>query len=238
MAFLEMQRGRYRAARSHLEESILISRAERILLSEARTRLILSILLAEQGRDEERLHQLGLAASVLDSSFTPTWFVSRVGGEFARAGEVERAQSILEVVQSRSNPERPEESSELHRLEGEMALASGNFERALELLELATREHRWALTLESLAHAALVEGEPGRAIAHGEAFLTYPDRPLSFEPAPRWLSAHLHLARVYAAEGDRERARALLDRLLDLWREGDPDLSLLREARALREELS
>ncbi len=44
-------------------------------------------------------------------------------------------------------------------------------------------------------------------------------------------------ARAHAALGDRDAARREVDRLLALWRRADPDLPLLREARALRARL-
>jgi len=46
--------------------------------------------------------------------------------------------------------------------------------------------------------------------------------------------AHLGLARAYALDGDKEKSRAAYDRFLELWKDADPENSVLRQARAER----
>jgi eukaryotic-like serine/threonine-protein kinase len=55
---------------------------------------------------------------------------------------------------------------------------------------------------------------------------------LSWEPQQRWLAAHCTLASDYLAKGDREKAKQTIGRLLDLWRDADPNLPLLKQAKA------
>jgi eukaryotic-like serine/threonine-protein kinase len=44
--------------------------------------------------------------------------------------------------------------------------------------------------------------------------------------------AHLQLGRAYALTGDKKRTRAGYDDFLALWKDADPDIPVLKEARA------
>ena len=44
--------------------------------------------------------------------------------------------------------------------------------------------------------------------------------------------AHLQLARVLAASGDRAKSAAVYKDLLDLWKNADPDIPVLKQAKA------
>jgi cytochrome c-type biogenesis protein CcmH/NrfG len=62
--------------------------------------------------------------------------------------------------------------------------------------------------------------------------LSSTDRSLSWEPQQRWLEARYTLSSDYAARGDKQKARATLEKLLDLWKDADPNLPLLKQAKA------
>jgi DNA-binding SARP family transcriptional activator len=44
--------------------------------------------------------------------------------------------------------------------------------------------------------------------------------------------AHLELGRAYAMSGDRTKAQSAYKDLLTLWKDADPDIPILREAKA------
>jgi cytochrome c-type biogenesis protein CcmH/NrfG len=44
--------------------------------------------------------------------------------------------------------------------------------------------------------------------------------------------AHLGLARAYAMQGDTAKARAAYQDFLTLWKDADPDIPILKEAKA------
>lgn len=48
---------------------------------------------------------------------------------------------------------------------------------------------------------------------------------------------HLGLGRAYALQGDAAKARSAYQRFLDLWRDADPEILLLRQAKAERAKL-
>ena len=47
-----------------------------------------------------------------------------------------------------------------------------------------------------------------------------------------WPLAHLQLARIYAKTGDLDKSRAEYREFLALWKEADPDIQVLKQARA------
>jgi Tfp pilus assembly protein PilF len=54
---------------------------------------------------------------------------------------------------------------------------------------------------------------------------------------PIGVLAHLGLARAYALQGDTARARGAYQDFLTLWKDADPDIPILKEARAEYEKL-
>ena len=44
--------------------------------------------------------------------------------------------------------------------------------------------------------------------------------------------AHLQLGRAYAMQGDTAKARAAYQDSLTLWKDADPDISILKQAKA------
>jgi eukaryotic-like serine/threonine-protein kinase len=46
------------------------------------------------------------------------------------------------------------------------------------------------------------------------------------------LLAHLQLARAYSLQGDTAKSRAAYQDFLTLWRDADPDIPILKQAKA------
>jgi tetratricopeptide (TPR) repeat protein len=90
--------------------------------------------------------------------------------------------------------------------------------------------------VESLARAQEKAGAAEQAITAYEKFLSMPNY-LGWEPQRYWLVAHVSLARLHAARGDKQKAATLLDRVLALWKDGDSAAPLLLDARRLRASL-
>ena len=47
-----------------------------------------------------------------------------------------------------------------------------------------------------------------------------------------WVSSHLNLARAYAMSGDHSKAKAAYQEFLTLWKDADPDIPILKAAKA------
>jgi hypothetical protein len=86
-----------------------------------------------------------------------------------------------------------------------------------------------------IAEVSAAAGQDAETVAAVERFLRFPPRGFwrAFAyPRSLFLSAQAH-----ARLGEREEARREIDALLTLWKRADADLSLLRQARALRARL-
>jgi len=70
--------------------------------------------------------------------------------------------------------------------------------------------------------------------AEFQKFIDHPGVVLNF---PLGALSRLGLARAYALEGDTTKARAAYEDFPTLWKDGDPNLSVLREAKAESEKL-
>lgn len=82
---------------------------------------------------------------------------------------------------------------------------------------------------ESLAFAFLQKGDLDKAIESYLEFLKA--EPLGYEPQESWILAHYELGKLYQHQGRLDEARKYFERFLDIWKDGDPDLPPLVEAR-------
>jgi tetratricopeptide (TPR) repeat protein len=121
--------------------------------------------------------------------------------------------------------------------------------------QIALSRHDFARAIEELKNAAPFElGQPGDTsftpslypvYVRGEAYLAA-HQPNEAETEfqkmldhrgivvnePIGALAHLGLARAYALQGDTTKARLAYQRFLALWKDADPDVSILKEAKA------
>jgi tetratricopeptide (TPR) repeat protein len=110
---------------------------------------------------------------------------------------------------------------------GYSALKKGRTGEAIERLKEAVsrRPPIWATDSyeDCLANAYLELGRLEEATAEYERILRLnPNYPL----------AQYHLAQAYESKGDRERARAAYERFLQIWKDADPDIPEVMEAKA------
>jgi hypothetical protein len=52
-----------------------------------------------------------------------------------------------------------------------------------------------------------------------------------------WVTAHLRLARTFAMSGDKAKAKAAYQNFLSFWKDADPDIPILQQAKAEYAEL-
>jgi hypothetical protein len=67
------------------------------------------------------------------------------------------------------------------------------------------------------------------AVAEFQKLIHHPGIVLNF---PTGALAHLQLARAYAMQNDLTKARVAYQEFFQLWRNADPDLSILKKAQA------
>jgi DNA-binding winged helix-turn-helix (wHTH) protein/tetratricopeptide (TPR) repeat protein len=232
LAFLDLYHGRYASAQDRLQQSLDIVKAQNSPLSMGRVSLLLATV--EEGRGDAKAQRQNLDAALanLKGIQLKVVFGAILGDAYARAGFVDPAQKIAAIITPLADQRSSEQMGYLHLLEGEIALASGQHDKAIELLRQSDKENHTGLSIEALAHAYQQSGDRNNAISAYEMILSSPDLSLSWEPQQRCLEARYTLALDYSSRGDKQKARATLATLLNLWKDADTNLPLLKQAKA------
>jgi DNA-binding winged helix-turn-helix (wHTH) protein/tetratricopeptide (TPR) repeat protein len=163
------------------------------------------------------------------------------GASFALAlsGDPSGAEALADDLQRRSPDDTSVRFSYLPVLRALVALARGESERVPELLERAV-PHEFGVPRSSISglfgalYPSYVRGL-GYLAAHrgSEAaaeFRKVVDHPGVVVNDPVGALARLQLGRAYALTGDKAKAQAAYKDLLDVWKNGDRDMPILRQA--------
>jgi len=120
-----------------------------------------------------------------------------------------------------------------------LALKSGNGKRALELLKAASEyevAQPPAFSLSTPLYPTYVRGQAylrsGQANPAAAEFQKIIDHRGLVGNYPLGALANLQLGRAYALAGDITKARAAYLEFLDLWKDADPDIPILKQAKA------
>jgi eukaryotic-like serine/threonine-protein kinase len=105
----------------------------------------------------------------------------------------------------------------------------GNAEKAVDLLDSTLQYHGTLDTNYQLAQAYLSKGEPDKAAAQLKELLGHRGSGWWHIYAPL---AQLGIAQAHAMQGDRENARKAYDDFFITWKDADPDIPRLRQAKA------
>jgi DNA-binding winged helix-turn-helix (wHTH) protein/tetratricopeptide (TPR) repeat protein len=232
LAFLDLYRGRYASAQSRFEQSLDLTKSRGSPLGMARLHLLLAIVAEGEGDAKRQRQNLDIAAANLRDLQEKVLFGAILGDAYARAGLVKQAEEIATVITPAADQHNLEQMGYLHLLEGEIALSLGQHDRAIELLKESDKENRTGLSTEALAHVYQQSDKIDEAVTTYEKMLSLTDLPLGWEPQQRWLVARYTLALDYSSRGDEQKARETLASLLNLWKDADANLPLLKQAKA------
>ncbi len=110
------------------------------------------------------------------------------------------------------------------------ALDSGDAAKAIELLKPASAYDRATTPVLYLRGLAYIKNKQGaEAVQEFQKILAL----RNYSPADPLMSlAHLGLGRAYALQGDTQKSRTAYQDFLALWKDADPDLPILKEAKA------
>ena len=156
----------------------------------------------------------------------------------ARVGETARAKTMVEDLE-RNNPSSTVlKLYWLPTLKAAIELNGGNSAQALVLLEAAAPYELGEpppFELGSM-YPAFLRGQAYLAAQNGPAaateFQKFLDHRGIVENFPLGALAHLGLARAYAISGDTAKARSAYQDFFALWKDADPDIPILKEAKA------
>jgi eukaryotic-like serine/threonine-protein kinase len=232
LAFLDLYRGQYGSAQSRLQQSLDILKTQNSPLSVARVYLLLATVAEGKGDVKGQRQYLDTAGASLKDLQEKVLFGAMLGDACARAGLVDPAEKIAATITPVADQHSLEQMGYVHLLNGEIALSLGQRDGAIELLKQSDKEKRTGLSIEALAHAYQQSGKIDEAVATYETMLGLTDLSLSWEPQQRWLEARYTLALDYSSRGDKQKAREMLATLLNLWKDADPGLPLLKNAKA------
>lgn len=237
LALLNMYRGKYSMAGDHFSQAVLLDQTSKFLLSEMRDRLFLAGVHRMKGRAGDSEREMKAVQQILNKlKVEPTflYFSARV---FARNGKLREAARLLDELKARlgdvlasSSVNRSDQSDQdyYNLLRGEVELAQGHYDQAVSLFKVAG-QLRDGLALECQAYASRQAGNLDDAIGKYQEFLLRDA--LGGEAQEPWILAHYELGSLYEKKGRMDEAVKYYQKFLDIWREADPDLAILSEAR-------
>ena len=216
---------------SHRATEMLISqdRKENAAQNEATNAFFESTFGRCQQAKESAAHSLSLSRARIS--------LSVVALTLAVCNEAQ-AQSLADELQKRFPKDTPSIGVMLPMIRAAMELNRGNTAQAIDLLRPASRFELggvagfWLTYLRGQAYLRQRSGK--EAAAEFQKILDH----RGVEPmSPLYPLAHLGLARGLALSGDTAQARKSYQDFLALWKDADPDLPVLQQAKAEYEKL-
>jgi eukaryotic-like serine/threonine-protein kinase len=158
---------------------------------------------------------------------------------YALAGDAAHAQSLTDDLAKRFPLDTVVQSVWLPTIRAQMETSRKNGARSIELLQVAAPYELGMLTGSAAnsclypvyvrAEAYLSAQQGSAAAAEFQKILDH--RGLLWNCATGAL-AHLQLGRAYAMQGDTAKAKAAYQDFLTLWKDADPDVPILKQAKA------
>jgi eukaryotic-like serine/threonine-protein kinase len=163
--------------------------------------------------------------------------LTNAGRLSAMTGDFRQARAIAEALSGVSPRDTYVNEVWIPSIRADVEIGRGNPTHALELLQSAApyefgwRTQFWPNYVRGRAY--LRAGRPIEAAAEFKKILARPGVSLarSLDPLIYSLS-HLELARAFALAGDNKSAISAYDQFLDLFKDADPDVPVLHQARA------
>jgi len=154
----------------------------------------------------------------------------------ARSGETAQSKTILEALQKSEPTNTYLKVYWFPVIEASIAMAQQAPDRAIVALEPALPYELGGPPPGTSMYPPYVRGLAYLAQRNGPAaaaeFRKFLDHPGIVQNFLLGALAHLQLARAYVISGDTARAKAAYQDFLTLWKDADPDLPILKEAKA------
>ena len=158
----------------------------------------------------------------------------------ARAGDSDRAQKMADDLQKENALNTMINGYWLPTIRAAVEINRKNPEKAIQILQAAT-PYELGNPLPQLAFGAslypvYLRGQAYLLLRQGSSagaeFQKYVDHRSVVNSYPLGALARLGLARSYALQGDTAKARAAYQDLFAIWKDTDPDIPILKEAKA------
>jgi eukaryotic-like serine/threonine-protein kinase len=226
-------------------------------LRQARKMAVRASELAQQSGQRERAANYEAGVAVWEALFGDAPMARRTATEaltistgrdvefaaafaFAVAGDSQRAQALAKDLEKRFPEDTSVRYNYLPTLDGLLAISHGDPPRAIQRLQIPA-PHEDGVTgcaffaFSGALYPAYVRGEaymasnrPAEAAAEFQKIFDRPGLLLADPVGPR---ARLELGRALAKAGEKGKAKAAYHDFLTLWKDADPDVQILKEAR-------
>jgi tetratricopeptide (TPR) repeat protein len=156
----------------------------------------------------------------------------------ARAGDAAGAENLADELEKTFPRDTLVQRYWLPTIRAGVALERKDPNQAIELLKVASTIELGSITMGQTiflcpvyvrGEAYLMLHDGNRAAAEFQKFIDHRGLVANF---PWGALARLGLARAYALQGDTAKARAAYQGFLTLWKDADPDVPILKEAKA------
>jgi hypothetical protein len=159
---------------------------------------------------------------------------------YAESGDAARAESLAQDLAKRFPLDTQAQSLWLPTIQAQLASSKKNSSRALELLQTVS-----PLDLSGIATSCTpsiyLRGQSDLASQQGSAAATEFQKILDHrgfvQNCLTGALAHVGVARAEALAGDNAKARAAYQEFFALWKDADPDIPILREAKSESDKL-
>jgi len=229
LALLDMYQGKFSGAIDHLKEAILLDNTLNYTLSELRNRLYLATAFKTKRMMDAFQRELLAVDELRNKTYTGPWWLSVLGKKYARFGKIQQPNDLLKEIPSIMNKENRNDRAAFNILKGEIELARGNHNEAIALFETAYKLRDDNYVLESLAFAYLMSGDLEKAIAKYEHLVSR--KQFGWEAQEYWIRAHYQLGKIHEEKGEIEKAIQYYQRFLDIWKDADPGLPEVEDAK-------
>lgn len=228
LGLLALMYGQYAKAQKDFAEALSIAEQQHDPFLVARNHFMLAVIYSGEGKKPGQRKELDAALSDFKALGPKVEYGSLVGQEFARAGDVARAEQIEKLIAPLADPNSDEQSGYVRLLQGEIALAKGNPVAAAHLFAL--QDPRYGSSVETISQEAIGRayeraGKIDSEVSAYEAFFAGNSCPMmGWEPQQRCEDAHVALATAYLARGEKAKAAGTLAPLLKNWKFADANL--------------
>jgi len=237
LGLLQMYQGQYSAAQETLKAAVNLNKTFQYKLSEMRDHLFLAInygLKKQKAAFEKEMTAVNLIQKEIKIE---PFFLHRIGKIYARLNRLQDADRLLTNLKSligdvlatsgigRSN--RTDQAS-FYLLKGEIDLAQNRFEEAINSFSSAANLDS-TMVEDSLAFAYAKSGNLDKAIEKYREFLG--TDVLGREGQELWILAHYQLGNLFEQKGEQAEAKKYYERFLDIWKDADPGIPEVDDAR-------
>jgi tetratricopeptide (TPR) repeat protein/tRNA A-37 threonylcarbamoyl transferase component Bud32 len=234
LACLRRACGDDEAALSYLQQGILNDDLAGRVQSQSRKWIVVADIKRIGGDGEGALDALRTAGQL-------SWSVgnmTHLGAGYAAAGNWGEAEAILAELEEPWEWEKTANDLALiERYKGDLAMARGDYEGAVQDLNISTGHREDLVTRYRLGRALRLTGEYDRAIKEFE-MIDGKRYGAFFDAAPWiWPLSLYELGLAHEAAGDSRAAAESFERFLDLWSDADPNRDEVLDARLRLESL-